>query len=202
LRVVRYFRQHHIGLIALFVALTGTAYAGTQVVGHPTKPQTLKAKKKKKAKPGPAGPAGPAGPQGLKGDTGQSGSPAASVNTGVIKTSGGGNYFGAPSGASGSITESDVQSLSPAGAPITARDLSVKLPFTLGPSGLTFSAAIRVDGADTALSCVIAVGSSGCQDTSHAVTIPPNSLISVRVSVVGSGTDTGDLWSFGWRAVP
>jgi hypothetical protein len=69
LRVTRYIRQHHIGLVALFIALTGTAYAGTQVASHPSKTQTLKAKKKK-AKPGPAGPAGPQGP---KGDSGAAG---------------------------------------------------------------------------------------------------------------------------------
>jgi hypothetical protein len=78
----------------------------------------------------------------------------------------------------------------------------VKLPFTLGPSGFTTSAAFRVGGVDTALSCVVAVRSSGCQDTSDAVTIPPNSLISVRVSVLGSGAFTGTIWAFGWRAVP
>ena len=80
---------------ALFVAMTGTAYAGTQVVGHPTNPQTLKAKKKKKAKPGHAGPQALPGP---KGDPGQPGSSAASVNTGFVPNTGGG--FGAPSGVS------------------------------------------------------------------------------------------------------
>ena len=67
MRVTRYVRQHHIGLIALFVALTGTAYAGTQVAGHRADPRAITAKKKKH-KPGPAG------PQGQKGDTGAAGS--------------------------------------------------------------------------------------------------------------------------------
>ena len=64
--VTRYIRHHHIGLVALFVALTGTAYAGTQVAGHPGNPQAVKAKKKK-AKRGPQGPAGPQGIPGAKG---------------------------------------------------------------------------------------------------------------------------------------
>jgi hypothetical protein len=68
LRITRYIRHHHIGLIALFIALTGTAYAGTQVAGHRTDPQANTAKKKKKLKRGPAGPQGP------KGDTGAAGS--------------------------------------------------------------------------------------------------------------------------------
>jgi hypothetical protein len=66
LRVTRYIRQHHIGLIALFIALTGTAYAGTQVANRPADSQAVKAKKKK-VKRGPAGPQGPAGATGAKG---------------------------------------------------------------------------------------------------------------------------------------
>jgi hypothetical protein len=73
MRVSRYIRQHHIGLIALFIALTGTAYAGTQVASHPGDSGAQKAKKKKKVKRGPAGPRGPVGPQGPKGDTGAAG---------------------------------------------------------------------------------------------------------------------------------
>jgi hypothetical protein len=194
LRVTRYIRQHHIGLIALFIALTGTAYAGTQAAKLSHSP-AAKAKKKKKVKRGPAGPQGP------KGDTGAPGNPAASINTGAIQTTGLGTFYGAPSGASGSATESNVWTVTPAGSPITARDLSVSFPFAI-PSGINASAALRVNGADSALSCTIAVGSTTCQDTTHAVTITPNSHISVRVTYVGSGSSIGDLWSFGWRAVP
>ena len=67
MRAARYIRQHHVGLIALFIALTGTAYAGTQISSHQATPKTLKAKKKKKKVkliPGPAGPQGPQGPAG------------------------------------------------------------------------------------------------------------------------------------------
>jgi hypothetical protein len=67
-RVVRYIRQHHIGLIALFIALTGTAYAGAQFANRPSHLQGHQAKKKKKKKVkrvrGPVGPQGPAGPPG------------------------------------------------------------------------------------------------------------------------------------------
>ena len=77
MRITRYIRQHHIGLIAIFVALTGTAYAGTQVASHQPGPQVLKAKKKKKKKTRPIpGPAGPQGPQGLTGPPGPATGPA------------------------------------------------------------------------------------------------------------------------------
>ena len=193
MRVAEYIRRHHIGLIALFVAMTGTAYAGTQMVGHPTNHQTLKAKKKKVVR----GPAGPAGPQGPKGDTGSPGSPAASVVTGFVPDTGGG--FGAPSGVSTTGSESSVQTLTPAGASITARDLSVRLSDSDEGDVTT---TLRVNGADTALSCVVPHGDSdsACQDSSHAVIIPPNSRISLRFGN-GSGTCCPSA-SFGWRALP
>jgi hypothetical protein len=195
MRVTEYIRRHHIGLIALFVAMTGTAYAGTQVVGHPTNAQTLKAKKKK-AKQGPQGP---------KGDPGQPGNPAASINTGVITTPRDGTFYGTPSGAStASGTESEVQSLTPAGASITARDLSVSLPTLVSlPVSDHAIVTIRVNGADTALTCSVPVGGNACQNSSNAVTIPPNARFSMHIEVGGfSGTFSTERWDFGWRAVP
>lgn len=203
-----------VSIIALLVAMGGTGYAafslpknsvGTKqlkshaVTGSKIKAHSLLATDFKSGQL----PAGPKGDTGAKGDTGPAGDPAASINTGVVKSSSFGDYFGAPSGASGSATESDVQGLSPAGASITARDLSVSIPFQLGNSSFSLSVSIRVNGADTALSCSIPFGSSGCQDSSHAVTIPPNSRISVHTSATASGgTFQGTLWAFGWRAVP
>jgi hypothetical protein len=67
-RIVRYVRQHHVGMIALFIALTGTAYAGTQLANQPGQLRVVKAKKKKpKLVPGPAGPQGPQGTPGPAG---------------------------------------------------------------------------------------------------------------------------------------
>ena len=83
MRIARYIRRHHIGLIALFIALTGTAYAGTQVASHPADSQAVTAKKKKKkVKLIP----GPAGPQGPKGDTGAQGPGATSLTSTVPVT--------------------------------------------------------------------------------------------------------------------
>jgi hypothetical protein len=71
-RITAYLRQHHLALVAIFIALTGTAYAGNQM-GQ--KPQAVTAKKKKKV--GPRGPIGPAGPQGIPGPPGAPGAPGA-----------------------------------------------------------------------------------------------------------------------------
>jgi Chaperone of endosialidase len=61
-------RRNVLGLVAIFVALGGTAMA-TQVVSESGVGQAAAKKKKKKAKriPGPAGPQGPQGPQGPPG---------------------------------------------------------------------------------------------------------------------------------------
>jgi hypothetical protein len=159
-------------------------------------------KGKKKVSIAKEGPAGPAGSPGPKGEPGAAGDPAASINTGIIETSSFGTYFGAPSGVSGpATTESEVWTVTPAGAPINARDLSVSIPFTLAGED-DVSLGLRVNGANTALSCIIHVGSSGCQDTSDVVTIPPGSHISMATTVGGEGAFQGTLWSFGWRAGP
>jgi hypothetical protein len=57
-------RNNVVGLVAIFIALSGSAVAA-QVASQPGAQQA--AKKKKKAKPGPPGPAGPQGPQGPQG---------------------------------------------------------------------------------------------------------------------------------------
>jgi hypothetical protein len=57
-------RNNVLGLVAIFIALSGSAIASQQV-SHENA-ATAK-KKKKKAKPGPAGPAGPAGASGASG---------------------------------------------------------------------------------------------------------------------------------------
>ncbi len=94
---IRYVRCHHIGLLALFIALGGTSYAAATLPANSVGTKQIKknavtsAKIKKnavtsaKVKNGslqqadfaagqlPAGAAGPAGPQGPKGDKGEKG---------------------------------------------------------------------------------------------------------------------------------
>ncbi len=84
--VVSYVRRHHLGMLALFVALSGTAYAAT-LPRNSVGPAQLKrnAVTSAKVKPGsllasdfrrgqlPAGPQGPQGPQGPRGPEGPPG---------------------------------------------------------------------------------------------------------------------------------
>lgn len=68
-------RSNVLGLVAIFLALNGTAVA-VQVASVDSAKDQAKAeaaKKKKKAKPGPTGPAGPVGPAGPAGATGATG---------------------------------------------------------------------------------------------------------------------------------
>jgi hypothetical protein len=78
-------RSNIVGLVAVFLALSGTAVA-TQVV---TKDGAHKAAKAKKGPRGPAGPAGatgPAGPAGATGPAGMAGAPGPAGTTGQDAT--------------------------------------------------------------------------------------------------------------------
>ena len=66
-------RSNVLGLVAIFIALGGTAVAA-QVAGDPEAQPAAK-KKKKKAKAGPVGPQGPSGAQGQAGPQGAQGPP-------------------------------------------------------------------------------------------------------------------------------
>jgi hypothetical protein len=95
--LVSYLRRHHIGLVALWIALTGTAYAAqlprNSVGGAQLKKNAVTSPKVKKSsllasdfRPGqlPAGPpgaTGPRGPEGPRGETGPKG------DTGTVDTS-------------------------------------------------------------------------------------------------------------------
>jgi hypothetical protein len=89
--------------------------------------------------------------------------------------------------------------LSPA-ATIVGRDLSIKTDRDVSGDE-TFT--LTVNGADTALSCKVLDSSpaTGCQDTTHAVTIPASSTIAIHYTVVGSsGGGPDGVVRFGWRA--
>ena len=76
--MLTYLRRHHVGLLALLVALGGTSYAAIQLprgsVGAPqlkahavTEPKLAAKVRTKLDQPGPAGPQGPQGPRGEQG---------------------------------------------------------------------------------------------------------------------------------------
>ena len=83
-----YVRRHHIGLLALFIALGGTSYAAVSLprnsvgnaqlrkaaVTESKLSRGVQAKLAKAGKAGPAGPAGVAGPPGPQGPAGEAGS--------------------------------------------------------------------------------------------------------------------------------
>src|ERR1044072_4313803 len=89
--LIRYLRQHHLGLIAVFIAATGTAYAGAvprnsvgtkqvrngSLLGKDFKegvlPRSLSGVEGPRGPEGPEGPAGPEGPQGPRGPSGSMG---------------------------------------------------------------------------------------------------------------------------------
>jgi hypothetical protein len=82
--MLSYLRRHHIGLVALFIALGGTSYAAAKLPknsvgsrqirsGAVTRSKLEKSVRTQLAKAGAAGPAGATGPQGPKGDTGAQG---------------------------------------------------------------------------------------------------------------------------------
>ena len=64
--ISQYIRQHHLGLIAIFIALSGTAYASDQLAQQQDQGASA-AKAKGKGKRGPRGPQGPPGPTGPPG---------------------------------------------------------------------------------------------------------------------------------------
>ena len=89
-RVVSYVRRHHVGVLALFIALGGTSYAAAQLPARSVGPKQLKANAVTSAKvrnstltpqdfapgvlsAGARGPAGAAGPQGPAGPRGAAG---------------------------------------------------------------------------------------------------------------------------------
>ena len=91
--VVSYVRRHHLGMLALFVALSGTAYAATlprnsvgtaqlkrnAVTSAKVKPRSLLASDFRRGQlpAGPQGPQGPAGPRGPEGPPGARGAEGA-----------------------------------------------------------------------------------------------------------------------------
>jgi len=98
--LVSYLRRHHIGLVALFIALSGTAYAATlprNSVGRAQLKKNAVTSAKVKAssllasdfRPGqlPSGPAGPAGATGPRGPEGPRGEAGPRGDTGTVDTS-------------------------------------------------------------------------------------------------------------------
>ena len=152
--MLAYLRRHHIGLLALFVALGGTSYAAAKLprnsVGTPqlrsgavtqaklapavrdqlTKPTVL-------ASPGVAGATGPAGAQGATGAAGAQGEPGAKGDTGAP-----GPTDGAVGGSGTTVATAGVPiSASILPATVTTTTTGKVLVFVTGTFGLTCTTA-------------------------------------------------------------
>ena len=199
-----------IAILALFVALGGTGYAATEAGGG----AHIAAIKKTRVNAGPRGPRGfrgPQGPRGAQGLQGPAGPKGASGTNGTNGTNGSpafggvlgrgvnvpaGTSFLAPSGQlTANANENSVSSFTP-NATMTASDLAVTLTFATGLTD-TRTFTLRVGNADTALSCTVPPGNTGCTSTG-SVTIPGGALISIGSTSTGNPNPT-DV-RFGWRA--
>ena len=145
---------------------------------------------------GPQGEPGPPGPAGATGTTGPQG-PAGPASHGVLMTE-----MTAPNkaahlffslGPGGGFVEADAQVLSP-DTSVTAAHLAVRSEITATATA-TFTVALRVNGADTAIACTIAVGATTCDSGSASVVIPPGSLVSLGLTTTGLTAVFPRIWA-------
>lgn len=206
-----------VALLALFVALGGTGYAALSLPRNSVSSKQIRkgavrnadiasnavtgAKVRRRSldstdfKTGSL-PQGSKGDQGAQGPPGAGGSPAFGALLGRGVNVPAGTSFLAPSGQlAANANENNVSSFTP-NATMTARDLAVTLTVATG-LGDTRTFTLRVGNADTALTCTVPAGNTGCT-SSQSVTIPGGSLISIGST--STGTPSATDVRFGWRA--
>jgi hypothetical protein len=155
---------------------------------------------------GPRGLQGPQGLQGAPGSPGQAGapgSPAASIMTARTTVGiGEEGYFAASGPSTISGTESDVTVLTPDTTTV-AQSFAVRDQVST-PGDNTRVYVLRVNGADTALTCSLVDSAHTCTDSAHSVQIPPDSEVSVHRAVLAgtgsSGGADGTAVLAAWRA--
>lgn len=156
----------------------------------------------------PAGQRGPAGPSNPNADTldGRDSSAFASNHFGRLEDlpNNSLNSFADPVGTSifandNVVLEGERTQLSPNRA-LVARDLSVELTAALGSPSPTRTFTLRVNGANTAVTCQISgISATSCNSGAATVAVPPGSELSLRMSANNS-PPVADAW-FGWSTV-
>lgn len=158
---------------------------------------------------GPIGPQGAQGPQGEPGTPGTDGAPGATGPAGTSMLTGvalptslnpGSDAYAPPMGgntAPAGTPEANVQTVSPQGAALTARDLTASSTAAPGGTG-SWTVTLRVNGADTALACQIQGTATSCDAPSGTtVPVPPKTKLSIKIT--GANAQPGASVSWGYR---
>lgn len=194
-----------VATLALFTALGGVSWAATALPKHSVGKKQLKSNSvvSSKVKDGslaagdfkggqfPVGAAGEKGPEGDQGPQGQQGAPGATTSVLTGRTSlGAADSFFSPSGiGTASATEAPAQILSPSVAS-NAGNLSVRLDTAPGP-GAFREFTLRLNGADTAVSCVIAAAAQTCNSTGASVAVPAGTRLALVNNANGAPVSSG-----------
>lgn len=190
-RVGDYVRQHHLAMLCLFLILGGgTAYA---LGANTVKSKHIVDGQVKSAD---------AQDDGLAGVDIDEDSLTLPPDTQTFFGATGGNvgsgaFIGAPSDVGAYSDASEGVVTSPAPGAMTATDLVVSLS---EPPGIpnTRTLTLRVNGADTTLSCTVVPTSNFCEDSGEAVAIDKLNLITLRGTADGTPTPAIVRWS--WQA--
>jgi hypothetical protein len=195
-------------LVAL-LAGAAAATAATQITGRDIKNGSVQLRDLSRSaraalhgQQGPAGPAGPQGPQGEKGDSGTAGLKGADGSNGAAGAAGvpgaglSTSFFSVDTttptfailggGAVGS--EASAQVIIPPGGQVAAKEMAagVRASLTQGSIAVT----LRVNGADSAVTCTITHPATSCSNGAAAVTLNPGDKLNVRVVPSGNPTNT------------
>jgi hypothetical protein len=198
--VLTYLRRHHVGLLALVIALGGTSYAASQLprssVGAPqlkaravTEPKLSRAVKKKldSSVPGPAGKPGPQGAQGPPGQQGIQGPP------GPTSVGYGGINAGVSPISTADVGPATTATLADAGKALVIVAGVFGNPCTGGGCGRTLS--VQVDGV-TVPGAMATVGNTAGQPVTMMGVLPGVAAgthqVQLRSQTTGSLTSTSN----------
>jgi hypothetical protein len=199
-RGMAFVQRNALGLLAVFIALTSSAYAITRLPPGSVGTRQLKTGAvtgSKVAKNTLTGANIRAATLGTVPSANHAKAAATATFVRITGAEGpGATSFGPVSGLAPADVATDVEQISPT-VPITASGLSVR--FSAPPlfPNLHTSVTLEVNGADSPLACANGFGhQTACSDLTTTVTIPPGSTLSFKVS---NNTATEDV-SISWIA--